>query len=70
MGETRNAYRILVGRLKETEDFRRPGRTPDYIKIDLYERECGLEPADSGWGLAQVSWGTWNLQVRSKAKIS
>jgi hypothetical protein len=43
MGETRNAYRILVGKPEGKRPLGRPKRTwVGNIKIDLREREHGL----------------------------
>jgi hypothetical protein len=45
MGETRNAYRVLVGNLEGKRPLRRPrGRWVENIKIDL--REIGWDGVD------------------------
>jgi hypothetical protein len=36
MGETRNAYRILVGKQLVKRPLRRPRRQDDNIKVDLW----------------------------------
>jgi hypothetical protein len=47
MGETRNAYRIRVGKPEGKRPLRRPRRRwVDNIKIDLREREIGWDGMD------------------------
>ena len=51
MGEGRDVYRVLVGKLEGKRPLGRPRRRwVDYIKMDLQEVECGY----MDWiGLAQ-----------------
>jgi hypothetical protein len=50
MGEIRNTYKILVGKLERKRPLGRPRRTQDNIKMDLSETvgSCGVDAAGSG----------------------
>jgi hypothetical protein len=55
MGETRNAYRLLVGKPEGKGQLGRPRRRwADNIKMDLVE-VCGLDWSSSGYGQVESS---------------
>jgi hypothetical protein len=54
-GESRDAYRVLAGKMKERDHFEDPGRLwEDNIKVDLQQLGWGMEWLDlardrDGW---------------------